>query len=173
MTEIEFEWIGQWFIQGKKHASLHPYWHGPIKKLTTSFSKLEESASKLLSLLSSSSQGISHVTEDLYDVLIEAYSERSRLRSMWMERYKDPIFDNIPEDERPIPCPCLGKAEDTDKVVSQLRHCRSIFVNTLSDDPHDLKKKTKKKKKSKNGSLTKKESKARSSNWEKLKATMK
>ena len=173
MTEIEFEWIRQWYIQGKQHWHGHPYWHGPIKNLTESFGELEKAASKLLSLLSSSSQSISHVTEDLYDVLIEAYTERSRLCSMWIERYRDPIFDNIPEDERPIPCPCLGKVEDTDKVVSQLRQWRSTFVDKSSDDPHDMKRNPKSKKKSKKGSLTKKESKARSSNWEKLKATMK
>jgi len=176
LTEIEFEWIRQFYVQGKRHASLHPYWHDPIKILTESFGELEEAASKLLNLLSSSQETIkdtSQVTEDLYDVLIEAYTERSRLRSMWTERYRDPIFDNIPKDEQPIPCPCLGKVEDTDEVVSKLRHWRSTFVDTSSDGPHEIKKKSKRKKKSKNGSLTKKESKSRSSNWEKLKATMK
>ena len=173
-TEIEFEWIRQWYIQGHCRIHSNPYWHDPIKSLVSSLGELEEASSKLLNLLSSSSQGMSHVTEDLYDVLIEAYTERSRLRSMWIERYRDPIFDNIPEDERPIPCPCLGTVEDTDEVVSKLRHWRSTFVDTSSDNPPDMKKKSKKKKKkSKNGSLTKKESKSRSSNWEKLKATMK
>lgn len=31
--EIEFEWLRQWYIQGRLHADLHPYWHKPIKRL--------------------------------------------------------------------------------------------------------------------------------------------
>ncbi|KAL7542285.1 hypothetical protein ACHAXR_013212 [Thalassiosira sp. AJA248-18] len=185
MTEIEFEWLRQWYVQGQKHASLHPYWHKPIRMLCESFCKLEKATSEITSLLEVSSkdgQG-EHVTEDLYDVLIEALSERSKLRSSWKGRYQDPIFGDIPVDERPFPCACLDREEvvegqlpeNLDLLVSQLRQWRSAFVAT--EEIEELNevgvKKAKKSKKSKSGSLTKKESKQRASNWERLKANLK
>jgi len=120
--------------------------------------------------------------------------ERSRLRSSWKERYSDPIFATIAEDERPYSCPCLDREKDTidtryipenlDGLVSQLRQWRSAFIAaSSSDNLEDIAtagesqidaKKSKKRKKSKSASsLTKKESKQRASNWEKLKANMK
>ena len=193
ITEIEFEWLRQWFVQGKKHALAHPYWHQPIRILCSSYCELEEAASKMINLLkkmSNDGMGESHVTEDLFDVLIEALTERCRLRSSWKERYRDPIFANIAEDERPFSCPCLDREKDNidtryipenlEGLVSQLRQWRSAFIAASSSDHVEDTgesqidaKKSKKRKKSKSGSLTKKESKQRASNWEKLKANMK
>ena len=187
MTEIEIEWIRQWFVQGKLHASLHPYWHKPIQKLCDSFCELEMDSSEIINLLREHGHGDSHVTEDLYDVMIEALSERSRLRSAWVTRYSDPIFDGIPANERPFQCPCLDRRESVegqmpenlDTLVSQIRQWRSDYIT--AEDPEesngtgskgDTKKAKKSKKKSKSG-LTKKESRSKASNWEKLKANLK
>ena len=29
-TEVEFEWIRQFYFQGKTHYFLHKWWHGPM-----------------------------------------------------------------------------------------------------------------------------------------------
>jgi len=183
MTEIEFEWLRQWFVQGKKHASLHPYWNRPIGILCDSYSELERASSKIMDVLKVTSKngpGETHVTEDLFDVLIESFSKISILRRSWRERYRDPIFGRIPEDERPFSCPCLDReeTENLDLVVSQIRQWRSAFIAVISEDHVNAggepgAKKRKKSKKSKSGSLTKKESKQRASNWEQLKANLK
>lgn len=191
MMEIEFEWLRQWFVQGQKNASLHPYWHQPMDFLRGSFCELEKASSQALHLLKTSSKdgpGKSNVTEDVYDVLIELLAERSKLRASWKERYRDPIFVTLPVDERPFTCPCLDREEDIegwmpenlDLLISQLRQWRSAFVAfNKAEEPNETKqgaKKSKKSKKSKSvdlGSLrTKKESKQRASNWERLKANL-
>eukprot|EP00957_Ditylum_brightwellii_P083510 6348595-Ditylum_brightwellii.AAC.1 len=41
ITEIEFEWLRQWCIQGQRHARLHPFWHRPIERLQESYKQLE------------------------------------------------------------------------------------------------------------------------------------
>mmetsp|Transcript_13136 Transcript_13136/g.28393 ORF Transcript_13136/g.28393 Transcript_13136/m.28393 type:complete len:598 (-) Transcript_13136:37-1830(-) len=182
MSEIEFEWLRQWFVQGKKHALLHPYWSRPISILCDSFSELERESTKIINLLETSWNGLreTDVTEDLFDVLIESLSERSKLRFYWKERYRDPIFGGISLDERPFSCPCLGREEeDLDLLVSKLRQWRSEFVAfNVSEESLDTgrepgAKKRKKSKKSKSGSMTKKESKRTASNWEQLKVNLK
>ena len=223
MTEIEFEWLRQWFVQGKKHASLHPYWHKPILELCTTYCKLERMTCEILLLLNNfhndksnasgqSSSSLSRgsiVTEDLFDVLIESFTERLALRTTWHERYSDPIYTDIPEDERPFSCDCLDRmmdkddddvrgdmekegrlSEDLDMLISKLRRLRLAFVSVeerkSNVDNERIKlevlggesKKKRKRMKDKSlsnsgGSLTKKESKQRASNWERLKATLK
>jgi alpha-ketoglutarate-dependent dioxygenase FTO len=222
MTEIEFEWLRQWHVQGQKHASLHPYWHTPILELCSIYCKLERMTCDVLDMLNihddnntssgrSSSRG-SIVTEDLFDVLIESFTERLALRTTWHERYSDPIYTDIPEDERPFSCDCLDRrmmddkgddnvrgdigkkegilSEDLDMLISKLRRLRLAFVsaeeqksNNLDDDriKSEVLGESKKKRKrvkgelpnNASGSLTKKESKQRASNWERLKATLK
>ena len=226
MTEIEFEWLRQWFVQGKKHASLHPYWHKPILELCTTYCKLERMTCEILLLLNNfhndksnasgqSSSSLSRgsiVTEDLFDVLIESFTERLALRTTWHERYSDPIYTDIPEDERPFSCDCLDRmmdkddddddvrgdmekkegrlSEDLDMLISKLRRlrlaCVSVEERKCNVDNERIKlevlgggsKKKRKRMKDKSlsnsgGSLTKKESKQRASNWERLKATLK
>lgn len=213
MTEIEFEWLRQWFVQGRKHASLHPYWHKPLLELCATYCKLERLTCEILDILNfhnnnntSSSRG-SIVTEDLFDVVIESFTERSALRATWIERYSDPIYTDIPEDERPFSCDCLDRrmmdkdddardtkmkegilSEDLDMLISKLRRLRLAFVSVeeqrsnvdnerIKSEVGDSKKKRKRMKNellsNSGGSLTKKESKQRASNWERLKATLK
>ena len=181
MNEIEFEWLRQWFVQGRKHASLHPYWQHPIQVLCDSFCELERATSQILDALSNVGTMKLLITEDLYDVLIEALLERMKLRAFWREKYRDPIFNDIPNDEQPFPCPCLDRVncdkgqvrEDLEVLVTNLRQWRSRFVSLeQSVDDEVAASAAKKSKKSRSGLLTKKESKQKASNWERLKANM-
>ena len=127
----------------------------------------------------------SNFTEDIYDVMIECLSERSKLRTTWRERYNDPIFETLSMDERPMECPCLDREKivDLEKnlnaghmpeslgcLIEKLRNWRAEFVMNQSSarqPEYDvLESKTKKRK---SGSLTKKEQKRVASNWEMLK----
>jgi alpha-ketoglutarate-dependent dioxygenase FTO len=225
MTEIEFDWLRQWHVQGRRHASLHTYWHGPIRHLCDVYSELECATCAILDSISREDDGGKTttaatttggggreqrwpraVTEDLFDVLIESLTERSALRASWRERYRDPIYADIPEDERPFPCPCLdrqkggggesggrgGLPEDLDSLVSRLRRWRSAFViseeekfdvgregggdggvKTMTGAKELKGRQRGKTSKSAVGSLTKKESKQRASNWERLRANLK
>jgi alpha-ketoglutarate-dependent dioxygenase FTO len=201
MTEIEFEWLRQWFVQGRRHASLHPYWHRPMRLLCDAYCILESVTTEILAFLSqkadSTGQLSGVITEDMFDVLIESFMERSALRSTWTERYRDPIYAAIPEEDRPFLCPCLDRRgrcddergqlpEDLNLLVTQLRQWRSAFVlsaknksgdgqsgDTLGNIMPGSKKLKGQGKLSEVGSLTKKESKHRASNWERLKANIK
>jgi alpha-ketoglutarate-dependent dioxygenase FTO len=141
LSEIEFEWLRQWFVQGQKHALLHPYWHSPIKTLVNYFGELEQMTIKIINLMKEvSERGATRkdcdMCETLFDVLIESFTERNNKRKEWARRYKDPIFRDLAKNERPFTCQCLDRnaeflSADLDLSISQLREWRSAFANAL------------------------------------------
>ena len=182
MSEIEFEWLRQWYVQGRKHASLHPYWHNPIKILAKSYSDLEKTTATVIKLLRQVSErgpaDSDDVCETLYDVLIEAFTERDNRRKEWDRRLQDNIFRNMAENERPFACPCLDNVStDLDASIKELRELRSAFVTYQHADLDgsgggDKSKEKKEKKKKKKKSLTRKEEKKVASNWNALKTKL-
>ena len=164
LHEIEFEWLRQWYIQGQNHARIHPYWHKAIKKLEGWFQELEKRSLHLIEQLRESSNRKERVspsvTEDVFDVLIEAMEERSKTREFWKERVQDPIFQSMPEDMRPFSSPVLDRSEDLKLLVANLRKHRKLFVNRKGKHSNST-----------TASLTKKETRKIASNWESMKAT--
>lgn len=148
---------------------------------------LEKASANTIKLLQSQASSIGHksISDDLYDVLIECLSDRSKLRKSWAERYNDPVFETIPTDECPMTCSCLDRTENSDlerclkagqipesldDLIEQIRCWRAAFVQSKQHgEKSEAESKTKKRKKSKAGSLTRKEQKRVASNWEMLK----
>jgi len=185
MTEIEFEWIRQWYVQGKLHADLHTYWHEPMKKLEQTFEKIQQFTANLIRVfktvssqqqptkLSINERKLSTlITEDTFDILIEAFVGRQKLRLVWKERLKDPIFSTMPDKMMPFRCSVLEPQNkiDLQNLAADLRRNRSSFVSKqqISDSASTKSQKNKKK-----ASMTKKEQKLVASNWERMKLLMK
>lgn len=178
LDEIEFEWVRQWYIQGKLHARLHPYWHAPIEELEGWFVELERRTLKTIELLRESSSkktklaDASLASEDLFDVLIEALEARQKTRAEWLERLADPIFETMSDDEKPFLSAVLDRGshdktkhlpENLTPLVADLRKYRKRFVK------HSAKGKSSEK--PAHSDLTKREKKTVASNWESMKAT--
>lgn len=182
-TEIEFEWIRQWLVQGQIHADLHPYWHVPMEKLKTHYLRLEVLSVEVLNLLQQSTYTMdpsdSIVCENLFDVMIEALNERIQLRDEWKKRLNDPIFNSMDRLMKPIECNIIDRIEITDhkrqmssdlvQIVNDLRSWRMKFVH-LKDKSQ--KRSVKNSVNSKPSSLTRKEQKKVASNWQKMKSSM-
>ncbi|CAN0357542.1 unnamed protein product, partial [Hapterophycus canaliculatus] len=41
LSELEFEWIRQFYVQGRAHHRLHSWWHEPMQELLRFWSLLE------------------------------------------------------------------------------------------------------------------------------------
>jgi len=174
LTEIEFEWLRQWYIQGPLHAALHVYWHKPIALLEQYYQQLESFASETLELLQRSSivDTESFASEALFDIFIESFEERWKAREAWSERLADPIFDSLPLNTKPIQGQVFRQSEsrnillDNVKLgVHELRMWRKHFVS---------KNQTRDKMGTSNvrADLTKKEKRKVASNWEQMKKTI-
>ena len=175
LTEIECEWLRQWYIQGSLHASLHYYWHLPIARLEKCYQELESHATETLSVLQQASNGDNGTlaSENLFDVFIETFEERSKARMIWEERLADPIFETMSETTQPIQGSvvlCRGTHAFFDNLplgIEELRSWRKSFVGVTKSN-------NKKGTLSKGlADLTKKEKRKVASNWEQMKADMK
>eukprot|EP00544_Gedaniella_sp_CCMP2646_P008230 CAMPEP_0202493574 /NCGR_PEP_ID=MMETSP1361-20130828/9866_1 /ASSEMBLY_ACC=CAM_ASM_000849 /TAXON_ID=210615 /ORGANISM="Staurosira complex sp., Strain CCMP2646" /LENGTH=578 /DNA_ID=CAMNT_0049123911 /DNA_START=57 /DNA_END=1793 /DNA_ORIENTATION=- len=178
MDEIENEWLRQWYIQGKLHAKLHPYWHKPIQQLEEWFVELELGTVKTIELLQEScskkkqtSQAESLVSQDLFDVLIEAMEERQKTRTTWLERLEDPLFATMDEMEQPFSSKVLDRVsfdatrnlpENLTPLVANLRKYRRKFVKHAQKGHGSN---------AQYSNLTKRERKTIASNWESMKAS--
>jgi hypothetical protein len=163
MTELEFEWIRQWFVQGKLHSEMHVYWHKPIEHIKKMYKQLDNVCNSLYKALENPNLCSKDVlTEELYDAAIEALERRDDLRKAFHLRLKDPIFNSISENERPFGHDFF---EHLGKILSSdVRLWKSTF-----NKKDDLSQKGKKRKnKDKMAGMTKKEKRCIPSNWEKL-----
>lgn len=171
ITELEFEWIRQWFIQGRKHASLHPYWINPMKRLEESYRQLNLVTSYInLQLEECSKTKSDIIIEDLFDVTIESIENRFNLRRDWNQRLKDSIFKTLPDDVKPFVSTTFEQSSDP--LPSEIRKWKSEFIGKQEEVESIENKKSgkKRKRKDKHGSLTKKEKKRVASNWERMKS---
>lgn len=138
LSEIEFDWLRQWYVQGETHASLHPYWHKPIEMLVDTYRELEKFSVRIVALLKKSAKKrVPAISEDLFDVMIEAMEGRNKMRLQWQERYSDPIFSSLDEGMRPMNCPVLDRTEsdpntemteDLEELRRKLRKWRSSWL---------------------------------------------
>jgi len=135
LSEIEFDWLRQWYVQGRTHADLHPYWHQPIETLLRTYRELERFSVTIVNMLKKSpKKSVPAICEDLFDVMIEAIEERNKVRLQWHERYRDPIFSSLDVGMRPMDCPVLDRTErnsdtemteDLDNLRRKLRKWRA------------------------------------------------
>jgi mRNA N6-methyladenine demethylase len=51
MNEVEFEWIRQFYVQGKRHYELHTWWHQPMQELLELWSRLDARSSSAIQAL--------------------------------------------------------------------------------------------------------------------------
>jgi FTO C-terminal domain len=51
LSELEFEWLRQWWVQGRAHADAHGWWAEPIQRLTAHWAALEDRTATVLVLL--------------------------------------------------------------------------------------------------------------------------
>ena len=75
-----------------------------MKMMVDTFEMLSKVSNSVLKVLETSSKkkGMGCVSEDLFDIVIETHENRYKLRSVWMDRLEDSIFDSIPKEMRPF-----------------------------------------------------------------------
>jgi len=113
------------------------------------------------------------ITENLFDVLIEAFESRHATREAWKERLNDPLFRGMTEKTKPFPCPVLDRTT-TDPDNSQLPEDLRAFAKKIRKYRKCFGKKNKESRtNTATSSLTKKERRRVASNWKQLQSSMK
>jgi alpha-ketoglutarate-dependent dioxygenase FTO len=102
LTEVEMEWIAQYWLQGAQHDKMHVWWQRPMKTLEAYWGALEEASYELFELCVSDAR----VPVNVVKVLILEFKNRQSLREQWDERRADKIYHKrISLDYRPMARP--------------------------------------------------------------------
>ncbi|CAJ1967500.1 unnamed protein product [Cylindrotheca closterium] len=118
LTELEMEWVAQYWLQGSTHNKLHVWWHKPMETLESLWENLEELTHRVYTRCIEAS---SAVPRAVVVAILEEFKIRQRLRQLWDERRADAVYKKrMKEDQRPIARPqfhdrkdCLPKSLST------------------------------------------------------------
>lgn len=131
LTELESEWLNQFWVQGRRHAVLHPWWRGPMALVLATWRELERrtalTVQRLMSLrddeglglggarASASAASASAVAEPAaiaraFETVLRVLEERRESRSRWSSRFADPAYRSLPADCSPV-VPALWPAD--------------------------------------------------------------
>ena len=129
LSEVEFEWLRQWYVQGTGHAeALSAWWQPKIGKLEALWARLEQRTCARMSMLQERAAAVQTtpgggdmgVLVELCVVLKGALSRRQRLRSAWASRERDPIFASLADAYRPMACLHAGPSPPADSLPAEL-----------------------------------------------------
>ncbi|KAG5193084.1 FTO catalytic domain-containing protein [Tribonema minus] len=100
-TELEGEWLYQFWAQGRRHARLHPWWRRPMNALVRWWRELERrSHAAVTHLLSPQSEGAE--LPRAVETLARCLEARRQQRARWAERLADAAYRALPPDAAPL-----------------------------------------------------------------------
>jgi hypothetical protein len=100
LSEVEFEWIAQYWLQGAEHDRMHTWWQAPMRALEAMWVSLEEMTFELYQLCINESESLPRLV--LKGFLAELQN-RQEHRQQWDERRSDKIYQRrIQAPYRPV-----------------------------------------------------------------------
>lgn len=121
LTEVELEWIAQYWVQGAQHDVMHVWWQAPIRALEEAWNALEKYTCRLFHLAMASQKF------ELIQTLHAAFQTRQEMRIRWDERRADKIYKRrISRPFQPVERPVFEKAsrkrlpKDLTEAIAQL-----------------------------------------------------
>jgi alpha-ketoglutarate-dependent dioxygenase FTO len=129
LTEVEMEWIAQYWLQGAQHDKMHVWWQRPMKTLEAYFEALEQHTFQLYKVCLQDDT----VPIDVIKVMKNELKERRALRLQWDERRKDKIYaKRIAAEYRPVARPLYDDSKgnnDDERLPKDLTNA----INGLSE----------------------------------------
>ncbi|XP_053126948.1 alpha-ketoglutarate-dependent dioxygenase FTO isoform X5 [Hemicordylus capensis] len=99
-NEVEFEWLRQFWFQGKRYRKCTDWWDEPIAALEEFWRQMELMTSLLLSEIRKEEHTEGQRNERIR-CLLSLIMERQKLREEWLTRCHSQLAESLPEDEKP------------------------------------------------------------------------
>ena len=108
LTEVELEWIAQYWVQGARHDVLHVWWQGPMRELERYWLLLEDLTFQLyIACLDTTAP----VPIEMVRGLLAAFKTRNTLRRRWDKRRADNVYQRqIVREYQPVEHPVFLKS---------------------------------------------------------------
>ena len=111
LTEVECEWISQYWLQGEQHDKLHAWWQHPMKTLETYWQELEEQTFHLYQTCIKNPSSVPYAVRKGF---LEELVVRQKQRQLWDERRADKIYQRrISPPFRPVARPIFEERSGT------------------------------------------------------------
>ncbi|XP_072836833.2 alpha-ketoglutarate-dependent dioxygenase FTO isoform X6 [Pogona vitticeps] len=99
-NEVEFEWLRQFWFQGKRYQKCTDWWDQPMAVLEEHWRKMEHMTSHLLCELRKEGQ-VEEQRKERIECLLPLLEERHELRQEWFVRCHSLLALSLPEEEKP------------------------------------------------------------------------
>ncbi|CAM9741162.1 unnamed protein product [Chrysoparadoxa australica] len=128
MTELETEWICQFYEKGQIHAEVHTWWHGPIMHLCQLWSQLNDWTEKCIERHCSAGPSTPGISSKTFKVLMRCLEERQQQRVKRQERVASSAFARMPEGLRPVDPPlCMSGPQAIKRLAADIKRLRSSY----------------------------------------------
>ncbi|XP_028665146.1 alpha-ketoglutarate-dependent dioxygenase FTO [Erpetoichthys calabaricus] len=132
-NEVEFEWLRQYWFQGRRYAKFTDWWCKPIEKLEEDWKQLELMTLLMLKAVEDD-RWSSEKRRDAIGSLLPILTERQELRQHWKNRCQSKLAKSLPADDRPM---CHPYWEEGDlsmplpfDLQSTIAHLEEIVTST-------------------------------------------
>ncbi|XP_053270411.1 alpha-ketoglutarate-dependent dioxygenase FTO isoform X1 [Pleuronectes platessa] len=106
-NEVEFEWLRQYWFQGRRYARFCSWWTGPMEQLENDWKLLETMT--MLSLATLEEEGSAgEGRREMAETLLSALTDRHQQRQTWRDRCHSSLAQTLPPEEAPVDRPFWG-----------------------------------------------------------------
>ncbi|XP_006026636.2 alpha-ketoglutarate-dependent dioxygenase FTO isoform X3 [Alligator sinensis] len=99
-NEVEFEWLRQFWFQGKRYRKCTDWWFEPMAKLEEFWKKMEIMTSLVLSEVGKEECTMEQRNE-IVSCFLPFLTERQELRKEWTARCQSQLAKSLPDEQKP------------------------------------------------------------------------
>uniref|UniRef100_A0A9J7WY82 Alpha-ketoglutarate-dependent dioxygenase FTO n=2 Tax=Cyprinus carpio carpio TaxID=630221 RepID=A0A9J7WY82_CYPCA len=111
-SEVEFEWLRQYWFQGRRYARFCSWWTKPMEQMEKDWKEMERMTQLLLDVVEDENTAQENRRE-MADVLLNALTDRQQHRQTWRDRCQSSLAQTLPAEEAPADRPYWSN-EDPD-----------------------------------------------------------
>ncbi|XP_038662659.1 alpha-ketoglutarate-dependent dioxygenase FTO isoform X1 [Scyliorhinus canicula] len=136
-NEVEFEWLRQFWFQGKRSAKVSDWWFEPMALLEKSWREMEQ-MTKLLLCEINEAEWSSERKHQVIRCLLPYLEERQELRKSWMARCQSRLARSLPVDEQPECRPHWYNGDSHMPLPFDLEEIISLLSSQLLSEDGDV-----------------------------------
>jgi FTO C-terminal domain len=136
LTEVEFEWIAQYWVQGAQHDVQHVWWQAPMRALEEAWGALEKLTYKVVyGLLDPKTQQQQQQPDlELWRGMLTCLTTRRDLRVKWDERRANKIYKRrIARPYQPVERPVFDGDHKKKRLPKDLTESLQLLSRSLAE----------------------------------------
>ncbi|XP_066569508.1 alpha-ketoglutarate-dependent dioxygenase FTO isoform X1 [Amia ocellicauda] len=101
-NEVEFEWLRQYWFQGRRFEKFCSWWSQPMQKLEEAWREMETMTQLALAVVDKEGRLDKKSRREAAEALLPIIAERQELRQLWRTRCQSRLAQTLPADEAPM-----------------------------------------------------------------------